>query len=314
MAHDIIMPALGMAQDSGLLVAWRKAPGDRVLVGDALFEVETDKSTMEVEAAAEGYLSSVTAGEGENIPVGQVIARIVASEAEVDKTSPGTRAAPGPAAPPSAPPAASPAAPARPANQPARPQTVKQPAPAAAPGPVPAEGRILASPKARQMAAQQGLDLSRLARAGHPQPYHVADLDRLRSLTRSGRSTLRARVDGAALQALMRKATGADSARVLAAFAKGAWQQFSGEDLSVTLLRPDGSREDEGGALLLVDLTGTRLTSYAAPEGLVLAAAIEGSAVTLSLSFDETELPFAAAAAWLNETAARVEDPVRQLI
>jgi hypothetical protein len=201
-----------------------------------------------------------------------------------------------------------------PAAQPTRPQPAKPQAPAAAPRPAPADGRILASPKARLLAAEQGLDLSRLARAGHPQPYHVADLDRLRGLASPGRSTLGAKVDATALQALLKKATDADSARVLAAFARGAWRQVSDAELSVTLMRPDGSREDQGGALLLLDLTGTRLISYAPPEGLVLAAAIEGGSVTLTLSFDESELPFATAAAWLNETAARVEDPVRQLI
>ena len=156
--------------------------------------------------------------------------------------------------------------------------------------------------------------MSRLARAGHPQPYHVADLDHLRSLAPAGRSTLGSRVDGTALQALMKKATGADSARVLAAFAKGAWAQVTAEELSVTLMRADGSQDDAGGTLLLVDLTGTRLSSYAPPEGLVMAVAMEAATVSLTLTFDEAALPFATAAAWLNETAARVEDPVRQLI
>ena len=93
MAHDVIMPALGMAQDTGLLVAWRKAPGDAVAAGEALFEVETDKATMEVEAAVAGYLSAVTASDGEDVPVGQVITRIVATPAEVDRTPPQGRAA-----------------------------------------------------------------------------------------------------------------------------------------------------------------------------------------------------------------------------
>ncbi|MBB99488.1 MAG: pyruvate dehydrogenase, partial [Rhodobacteraceae bacterium] len=49
MPHDVIMPALGMAQDSGLIVSWLKSPGDAVKAGDALMEGETDKATMEVE-------------------------------------------------------------------------------------------------------------------------------------------------------------------------------------------------------------------------------------------------------------------------
>ena len=76
MPRDVIMPALGMAQETGLIIAWHKAPGDAVAEGDILFEVETDKATMEVEAQAAGYLSGVSAMEGDDVPVGQVIARI----------------------------------------------------------------------------------------------------------------------------------------------------------------------------------------------------------------------------------------------
>lgn len=74
--HNVTMPQLGMAQDAGKIVSWLKAPGDKVAKGEALFEVETDKATMEVEAQASGYLTHVTATAGEDVPVGQVIARI----------------------------------------------------------------------------------------------------------------------------------------------------------------------------------------------------------------------------------------------
>lgn len=320
MAHDIIMPALGMAQDTGLLVAWRKAPGDKVAAGEPLFEVETDKATMEVEAAFAGYLSAVTAAEGEDVPVGQVIARVVDTEAEVDRAVPMGKAAaaPAPSAPAvapvtvaPAPPAPTPSTAAAPSSAPAPAKVAPPPKPQPAPQPTP--GRILASPKARRMAAEAGLDLSRLAKAGHPQPYHTADLDVLRGLGGAARSTLSARVDGTALQALLTKASGADSARVLAAFAKGAWAQIGGEALSLAVMRADGCREGEG-ALLLVDLTGTRLTGFAPPDGLVLAVGQDGASITLTLTFDEADLAFATAAAWLDETAARIEDPVRQLI
>ena len=63
-------PQLGMAQDSGRIVSWLKSPGDAVAKGDALFEVETDKATMEVEAQAAGYLTGVAAAEGDDVPVG----------------------------------------------------------------------------------------------------------------------------------------------------------------------------------------------------------------------------------------------------
>ena len=70
MPLDVIMPALGMAQETGLIVAWHKQSGDPVAKGDALFEVETDKATMEVEAQGDGYLTDVTASEGTDVPVG----------------------------------------------------------------------------------------------------------------------------------------------------------------------------------------------------------------------------------------------------
>lgn len=71
------MPALGMAQETGTLLRWLKAPGDTVAKGELLMEVETDKANVEVEASAAGILSDVTAKPGDVIPVGQVIARIV---------------------------------------------------------------------------------------------------------------------------------------------------------------------------------------------------------------------------------------------
>jgi pyruvate dehydrogenase E2 component (dihydrolipoamide acetyltransferase) len=72
------MPALGMAQETGTLLQWLKAPGDTVNKGEPLMEVETDKATVEVEAPASGTLANVTAQPGDVIPVGQVIALILA--------------------------------------------------------------------------------------------------------------------------------------------------------------------------------------------------------------------------------------------
>ncbi len=78
MAKDVIMPALGMAQETGTLLQWLKSPGDTVTKGEPLMEVETDKANVEVEAPASGILSNVSAQPGDVIPVGQTIALIVA--------------------------------------------------------------------------------------------------------------------------------------------------------------------------------------------------------------------------------------------
>src|SRR5512146_1446913 len=72
------MPALGMAQETGKLIQWLKSVGDSVTKGEPLMEVETDKATVEIEAPASGILSNVTAGAGDEIPVGNRIAVILA--------------------------------------------------------------------------------------------------------------------------------------------------------------------------------------------------------------------------------------------
>ena len=83
MAKEVVMPALGMAQETGTLIQWLKAAGDQVTKGEPWMEVETDKATVEIEAPASGILVSVTAQAGDVIPVGQRIALILApSEAE----------------------------------------------------------------------------------------------------------------------------------------------------------------------------------------------------------------------------------------
>ena len=78
MAQDVIMPALGMAQETGVLLQWLKSEGDQVTKGEPLMEIETDKATVEVEASASGILAKITANPGDEIPVGQVIAVILA--------------------------------------------------------------------------------------------------------------------------------------------------------------------------------------------------------------------------------------------
>ena len=87
MAKDVIMPALGMAQETGTLIQWLKTAGDQVTKGEPLMEIETDKATVEIEAPASGVLASVTAQPGDVIPVGQRIALILAPGEEEEKTA-----------------------------------------------------------------------------------------------------------------------------------------------------------------------------------------------------------------------------------
>lgn len=80
------MPALGMAQETGKLVSWLKQEGELVNEGDAIMEIETDKATVEIEATATGLLTGVSAQEGEEIPVGSIIAWILAPGEELPDT------------------------------------------------------------------------------------------------------------------------------------------------------------------------------------------------------------------------------------
>ena len=77
MPTNVIMPALGMAQETGKVVSWLKAAGEAVTKGQPLLEIETDKLTVEIEAPASGTLAQVTAAPGDDVPVGQVIALIL---------------------------------------------------------------------------------------------------------------------------------------------------------------------------------------------------------------------------------------------
>lgn len=171
--EEIIMPALGMAQDTGLIVAWRKKPGDAVAASDILLEVETDKSVMEVEAGHDGFVAAILADAEQAIPVGSVIAIISAEKPEnavarSHKNTPVDNDEASGTATAKAPPAAA-----------EKPRTGGAPA---------SGGRILASPKTRRLAMEKSLDLSLLVENGVPQPYHVSDLKLLETLAPSDRT------------------------------------------------------------------------------------------------------------------------------
>src|SRR2546428_1407776 len=112
MPTDVIMPALEMAQETGKVLKWLKAPGHAVRKGEPIVEIETDKVTVEIEAPASGVLRDVTARAGDVVPVGKTIALIFAP-GEADAAGPpapcGPAAGPGPPRPRPAPPPPAPA-------------------------------------------------------------------------------------------------------------------------------------------------------------------------------------------------------------
>ena len=138
MAHNIVMPALEMAQENGKLLSWRKKEGEAVAKGEPLLEIETDKAVVEIESPADGILAGVKAQEGDVIPVGQTIAWIVLPgekpPAETQPSASGRRMDTKASAPPSA--------------------------PAAKISSEPASSGARISPKARRLAREHGIDLS----------------------------------------------------------------------------------------------------------------------------------------------------------
>lgn len=154
MATNVILPALGMAQDTGKIVEWLKAEGEQVIAGEPLVVIETDKSAVDLEAPASGILTQITASAGDEVPVAQVIAVILSPEEAVTR---GTAARMEPVN-------VAASAVAEPAPPPAR-VTAQAAAPASAPAPG-ANGRRLASPKARHLAAERGIDLSAVRGTG----------------------------------------------------------------------------------------------------------------------------------------------------
>jgi pyruvate dehydrogenase E2 component (dihydrolipoamide acetyltransferase) len=164
MSTEVIMPALGMAQDTGIVVKWLKKAGENVTKGEPLLEVETDKAVVEVEAPASGTLSAISAEAGAEVPVGTAIAVILAAGEN----------APAPA----------------PTKPPAEQLKASQAADVAVgmtTRPVRGEARLkAASPLARRLAAESSVDLGAVAGTGPEGAVQAADLPQ----TASGESEL----------------------------------------------------------------------------------------------------------------------------
>jgi pyruvate dehydrogenase E2 component (dihydrolipoamide acetyltransferase) len=149
--------------EAGTILSWRVAPGDRVARGDIVVEVETEKAEMEVEIFDDGVVERLLAGVGEKIPVGGPLA-LIRSEA----TAPLRLTAPPPATPPArpAPPPRAPAPPVPPSHTAAPPVPSRRPS-APAPERAAASGaRVHATPLARRIAGELGVELTRIAGSG----------------------------------------------------------------------------------------------------------------------------------------------------
>ncbi|MBO9435090.1 dihydrolipoamide acetyltransferase [Ruegeria sp. R13_0] len=344
MPHEVIMPALGMAQDTGLLVNWLKAPGEAVSLGDPLFEVETDKSTMEVEAPADGFLTDLKAEAGAEIPVGQIIALISdTAEGEGLTQEPSdfidTQVAEKVDAEPTA---------AIPTHKVADPPVGSRQNTNIAVAPVAENERILASPKARRLAHEAGLDLNRLVLAGHPQPYHVADIEVLRTLPKTG-SNAATSAHLSQITACVPR-TGTDDflnwmledggitiapTALWASFASGALRSAMPDTVDLiialsnltgvtaVLKNPDKTRllhqmevPDSHADLVLRDMTDSPITGLrlGPPDTPVLSVASDRDMLRLSLEFTSDQLESEAAIALISGFAERLADPLQYLI
>lgn len=164
MAEEVVMPRLSDTMDSGTIAKWIKKEGDQIKRGDIIAEIETDKANMELESYANGILAQISVQEGQSAGVGEPIAVIAANEDEVKKLQGAQSGSPdGKGAPQEATSAS---------RQPAGAAQSSQPPPAQGAPAAPQGGRwepaerVKASPLARRMAQERGINLMDVAGTG----------------------------------------------------------------------------------------------------------------------------------------------------
>lgn len=181
MAEVVRMPKLSDTMTEGVVAEWHKQVGDHVDSGDLLAEIETDKATMEFESFQEGVLLHIGVDTGQTAPVDSILAILgekgedVSAILEAEKANPGGGSADSASDDPSPAPQASPA----PQEAPAATAAAPAPAPvqASAPAPVASNGRIKASPLARKLAEDKGIDLSQVQGSGEGGRIVKRDVD-----------------------------------------------------------------------------------------------------------------------------------------
>jgi len=190
MPINILMPALSPTMEKGNLAKWLKKEGDKVKAGDILAEIETDKATMEYEAVDDGVLAKIVVPEGAtDVPVNQLIAVLAGEGEDVRAAAAGAGKGAAPKAAAAQPaqqaaPAGAPAAAPAPAQKPAAPPpaaTVRPPTPAPSAPRANGHGRIFASPLARRLAKEAGIDVARIAGSGPHGRVVARDVEQARA-------------------------------------------------------------------------------------------------------------------------------------
>ncbi len=334
MPKDVIMPALGMNQNTGKILSWMKGKGDSVKVGDPLMEVETDKAVVEVEAQAAGVLTEVLHAAGSEVPVGTVVAVIgegaaalaPANDAALARSLEAAETKPGPV------------------DQ--RPTPLIEQGPKVRLAALPTTDRLLISPKARKEAARRNIDLSQLAELGKDQPYHVADLDQLQKEIGShapasiaanmldfgatvdieptlslvewiGKEIGKPIALDAVWAAFAGGSLGGGTRRVRVHTLRGSQDYVVAPHQGLSQIVPAADARDAVD-LIIYDLSEARLSRARVGSdripSLTLASGLSRSKTTLTLHVDEAQLSQTAAMQFLDSLVRRMESPIRHLL
>jgi len=234
MSINITMPALSPTMEEGKLAKWHVKEGDSVSSGDVIAEIETDKATMEVEAVDEGKIGKIVVAEGtEGVKVNSVIAILLQEGESADAVA---KAPEAPAPKPTPAPAA--AAPAPAVQSTATGSAALTPAPAAetqrhAPAKGADSSRVFASPLARRLAKEAGIDVSAISGTGPHGRVVKADVEAVKS----GKSSLKASAPAAAASAPAGAALagGMTKAQVLALYPEGSYEAVPNDGMRKTV-------------------------------------------------------------------------------
>lgn len=341
MSHDIIMPVLGMNQDTGIIAEWLKQPGEWVASGDVVMSVETDKAVQDIESRYEGYLSHVKYEAGAEVPVGDVVAQLTAQpESDLDSASSETDT--GKAAT-----TQSPVAEKAPAHVTTPQPSHKTPQPSHNTGLVKTGlpsvgGKILASPKAKSLLRDRGIAISDLTDDGVAQPIHAADVMAYEPKIRqkhvaSSMGKIHSVVSPDAIvvteEWLASDELSVSRAELLAVLVAGALRYSkvieSGVDCSVVipaddccLLNPDlvglgdlQKSQDENGFVSLWDFTESSIAGFELDSDAKLNVSVfGGDQWTVELRFDTNVIRPKQAIVLLSEITRRISQPLRQLL
>ncbi len=237
MPIEILMPALSPTMEKGNLAKWLKKEGDSVKSGDVLAEIETDKATMEVESIDEGIIAKILVPEGtQDVPVNQIIALLASEGEDVKAVAAGGGSKPAPAAAPA------------PANEAPKAAPAPQAAPAAAPAPVAAApaaapasnaGRVFASPLARRIAKDKGLDLAAVSGSGPHGRIVARDVEAAqpgaKPATAAASPAAAPAAAAPAPKATVASAPGVDQVKAL--FAEGSYEEIQLDGMRKTIAK-----------------------------------------------------------------------------